>query len=279
LLLMNDNDSREDNEYVLGTDAAELERLGFQHRLWAAPTVALWERAGFGRGSRLLDIGSGPGYATMELAQLAGAGGAVTAVDISRRFLSHLQSLHPPPGAAPIRTLVGAADNMEVEDSSIDGAWARWVLCFTPDPAAVVREAARVLRPGGSLAILDYCRYTTFTVAPPSTAIDRVIAAADESFRRSGGSGDVGLSLPRILTDSGFDVAHIEPVVRLARSGSPLWKWPETFFRGYLATLLELELLHRSEADAFLTDWDARSRDPHAFFLTPSMLGIVATRR
>jgi SAM-dependent methyltransferase len=276
---MNDDDSREDNEYVLGTDAAELERLGFQHRLWAAPTVALWERAGFGRGSRLLDIGSGPGYATMELAQLAGAAGAVTAVDISRRFLSHLQSLHPPVGAAPIRTLVGAADSMEIEDGSVDGAWARWVLCFTPDPAAVVREAARVLRPGGTFAILDYCRYTTFSVAPPSAAIARGIAAADESFRLNGGSGDVGLSLPRTLAEAGFDVAHMEPVVRLARSGSPLWKWPETFFRSYLTTLVELGLLHPSEADAFRADWDARSRDPHAFFLTPAMLGIVATRR
>jgi hypothetical protein len=71
----------------------------------------------------------------------------------------------------------------------------------------------------------------------------------------------------------------MEPVVRLARSDSPLWKWPETFFRSYVRTLVELELLQNGEADAFFEDWAARSTDPHAFFLTPSMLGIVATRR
>jgi SAM-dependent methyltransferase len=270
---------REANEYVLGTHVAELERLGFQHQLWAAVTAPLWERAGFGRGSTLLDVGSGPGYATLDLAQLASADGAVIAVDASRRFIAHLASLTPPPGAAPIRSFVGDVHSLELDDASVDGAWARWVLCFTADPAGVIREVARVLRPGGTFAILDYCRYRGFTIAPLGAAIERVIDATEQSFRVHGGNGDVGLDLPRLLAEAGLELTHMAPVVRLARSGSPLWKWPETFFRGHVRTLVELDLLQHHEAEAFLAEWDARSRDPHAYFLTPPMLEIVATRR
>jgi SAM-dependent methyltransferase len=270
---------REENEYVLGTHDAELERLGFQHRLWAVTTSALWERAGFGRGSTLLDLGAGPGYATLDLAQLAAADGHVIAVDASRRFIAYLDALQPAPGAARIRTLVGDVHRLDIEDGSVDGAWARWLLCFTADPADVIREVARVVRPGGTFAILDYCRYRGFTIAPPGPAIERVVAATDESFRVHGGSGDVGMVLPRLLAEAGFDVTHLEPVVRLARSGSPLWQWPGTFFRSHIRTLVELELLQPHEAEAFLAEWDERSRDPNAYFLTPPMLGIVATRR
>jgi SAM-dependent methyltransferase len=269
----------EEQEYLLGTDQAELERLGFQHRLWAPQTVALWEEAGFGPGMTLLDLGSGPGYASVELAQLAGRDGSVIAVDLSHRFLQHLDSLAPAPGAAPIRTLQSDAHRLDLADASVDGAWARWVLCFTADPGAVTGEMARVLRPGGRFAILDYVNYRAFTVAPKSPAVERVLDATEASFRAHGGSGDVGMELPRLLAEAGFVLTHLEPVVRVARPGSPLWQWPTTFFRGYTASLVELGLLTDDEAAAFHAAWATLSEDPHAFFFTPPLIGIVATRR
>ena len=44
------------NEYILGTDPEELQRLGFQHRVWSKDAFALWERAGIGQGQRILDL-------------------------------------------------------------------------------------------------------------------------------------------------------------------------------------------------------------------------------
>jgi SAM-dependent methyltransferase len=270
---------REEQEYLLGTHQAELERLGFQHRLWAPQTVALWEKAGFGPGMTLLDLGSGPGYASVELAQLAGRSGGVIAVDLSQRFLQHVDALVPAPGAAPIRTLQSDAHRLDLDDASVDGAWARWVLCFTADPGAVVREVSRALRPGGRFAILDYINYRALTVSPKWPAIERVIDATNESFRVHGGSGEIGRELPRLLRDAGFSTVDIEPVVRVARPDSPLWQWPSTFFRGYTPTLVELGLLTHDEAAAFHAAWDALSQNPDAFFFTPLLIGIVATRR
>src|ERR1043166_2067436 len=80
-----------EQEYVLGTHPDELVRLGFQHQLWARYAADAWERAGFGPGKRLLDVGCGPGYASFDLAARVGTRGQVRAIDISERFITHLR--------------------------------------------------------------------------------------------------------------------------------------------------------------------------------------------
>jgi ubiquinone/menaquinone biosynthesis C-methylase UbiE len=55
-------------EYALGTNDAEIVRLGVQHKLWSASAFAVWERAGIGVGKTVLDIGCGPGYTSYDLA-------------------------------------------------------------------------------------------------------------------------------------------------------------------------------------------------------------------
>ena len=72
-----------DEPYLLGTDAAEGRRLEAQHRVWASDTGDLWDRARFEPGTRLLDLGCGPGFAAIDLARRVGAGGGVLAVDES----------------------------------------------------------------------------------------------------------------------------------------------------------------------------------------------------
>ncbi len=81
--------------YVLGTHDAELQRLGFQAQVWRARALALFERAGFGQGQRLLDVGCGPGYVTLDLARIATSSGEVLAVDASERYIEHCR---PSPG-------------------------------------------------------------------------------------------------------------------------------------------------------------------------------------
>ena len=77
--------------YVLGTHSAERERLGRQHHIWRADSQAAWQRAGFQAGDRLLDLGCGPGFASLDLAELVGANGRVLAIDQSHDYISHLQ--------------------------------------------------------------------------------------------------------------------------------------------------------------------------------------------
>src|SRR5262245_50101060 len=75
----------ETKPYVLGTHDAELDRLGLQHRIWSEHAFALWERAGIRPGQRVLDVGCGPGYATVDLARLLGPASRIVAIDESQR--------------------------------------------------------------------------------------------------------------------------------------------------------------------------------------------------
>lgn len=268
-----------EREYVLGTHGEELLRLGFQHQVWAEQTASAWSDAGFGPGDRLLDVGCGPGYAAFDLANLVGATGEVLAVDVSQRFLSYLQAQIGARGISNIRCELRDVERLELPVASVDGAFARWVLCFTPDPEAVVAGVARALRDGGRFVVLDYCHYEAFTVAPRGEAIDRVIGATAESFRIRGGNPDIGRELPALMARQGLGIQEIRPVVRVGRPGSALWKWPESFFANYLPTLVEMGLIAEPDAAAFRVEWQARSEEPGAFFFTPPMVQVVAVKR
>ena len=59
--------------------------------MWKSETVKGWGLAGFKLGDVILDLGSGPGYCTTELADIVGSSGKVIGVDRSRSFINHLQ--------------------------------------------------------------------------------------------------------------------------------------------------------------------------------------------
>ena len=73
-----------EKDYVLGTNAEEISRLGLQHRVWRPRALDAWRRAGFRAGQVILDIGAGPGYAALDLAEIVGPTGKVIALERSR---------------------------------------------------------------------------------------------------------------------------------------------------------------------------------------------------
>src|SRR5439155_2924209 len=80
-----------DRDYVLGTPTKELARLGLQHRVWRPAVLDCWRRAGITVGKRVLDVGAGPGYATVDLAEIVGPMGEVVALERSRNFTRALE--------------------------------------------------------------------------------------------------------------------------------------------------------------------------------------------
>ena len=66
----------EDRSYVIGTQDAEIERLGVQHRVWRASVLDFWRQGGLTEGMTVIDAGSGPGYATFDLAEIVEIGRA-----------------------------------------------------------------------------------------------------------------------------------------------------------------------------------------------------------
>lgn len=268
-----------DHEYVLGTNDAELERLGLQHRIWGAQAYALWERANFKPGQTIIDVGCGPGFATFDLAAIVGQAGRVLAVDASQRFLDHLRAQCSVRGASNIEVRRSDVAALDFEANSVDGAYARWVLCFVPDPAAVVRGVAQALRPGGVFAVQDYFDYESITLAPRSAAFDRVIRAVGESWRAHGGDPDVVSRLPKFFAEAGLELREIRAHLRTARPHEQLWQWPTTFFRNFVPALVREGFLTPADQAAFEQEWQARSRDPQTFFATPPVYDVLGFKR
>lgn len=270
------------DDYLLGTHDAELERLGLQHELWSGPTSAAWERAGFGPGQRLLDLGSGPGYATFELARLVGADGEVVAVDRSGRFIEHVRSEAAARGVSNVRAEVAelegvGAGSLALAPGGLDGVFARWVFSYLSDPAPVVAALARALRPGGRLLVLDYCHYLGFLIAPPTELTRRVIAAIYAAYSAEG-DANVGSRLPSLMAAAGLEVTSVRPLVRVARPGDPLWRWPTTFFETFLPKLVESGRLTEADRRSFMAEWQARADDPGAYLFTPPMAEIIGRK-
>ena len=125
---------RGERDYILGTHDEEIDRLGLQHRVWRPRASDAWRRAGFTVGQTLLDVGCGPGFASIDLAELVGPSGHVIAADKSRRFLAALEVERRRRGLDQLEIRQLDLDVADLAGVRADGAWCRWVFAFFNRP-------------------------------------------------------------------------------------------------------------------------------------------------
>jgi demethylmenaquinone methyltransferase/2-methoxy-6-polyprenyl-1,4-benzoquinol methylase len=108
-------------------------------------------------GERVLDVATGTGMVAAEL--LARADCTVVGVDQSAEMLAAARARFAAPGsagAARVELLVGEAESLPFADASFDALTFTYLLRYVDDPAATVSELARVVRPGGRVASLEF---------------------------------------------------------------------------------------------------------------------------
>ena len=148
--------------------------LRFMGRLSEPLAPQFADLAGVEAGQRALDVGCGPGALTAELVRRLGAG-AVSAVEPSASF-----------AAAAARRLPGvdirraAAEQLPFPDGVFDVTLAQLVVHFMTDPAAGLRDMARVTRPGGTIGA---CVWDHAGERGPLTAFWRAVRELDPSAR------------------------------------------------------------------------------------------------
>jgi ubiquinone/menaquinone biosynthesis C-methylase UbiE len=104
-------------------------------------------------GERVLEIGPGTGYYTLDIAEWVGPGGTVEIFDIQQEFLDHTMRRAGERGLANVVPAQGDATALPYEDASIDAVVLTAVLGEIPEPAAALEEIRRVLRPEGRLIV------------------------------------------------------------------------------------------------------------------------------
>ena len=270
-------------EYVLGTGGDELARLQLQNRLWSDAAVAAWQRAGIAPGQRVLDVGCGPGFAAFDLAPIVGAGtgAAVLGVDESPPFVAHCNQQAKARGLPWLSAVAGDVQALTPEligTQPFDLAYARWVLCFVRDPAAVVRGVARALKPGGRFVVHDYFNYGSMTMAPRRRSHDLAVAATIASWRDHGGDPDVVGKLPALLVEHGMRVVHLGVHQRIARGTDSMFAWPDTWWRTFAPKLVGKGMLAQRDCDELIEDLTRARTSGTDFIHCPPVYELIAMR-
>jgi arsenite methyltransferase len=153
-------------------------------------------------GETVLDLGSGAGFDCFLASRAVGETGSVLGVDMTAEMLAKARANAAKAGTTNIEFRLGEIEALPVADNSVDAIISNCVINLSPDKPRVFREAFRVLKPGGRLAVADVVR----------TAEIPAEIAADLAAHCGCVAGAASLDeLETMLREAGFSHIRIAP--------------------------------------------------------------------
>lgn len=152
-------------------------------------------------GMSVLDVGSGPGTITVDLARRV-APGVVTAVEMSAEALE-LTRAHAHEQGVDVPGVVSDVHRLELADGGFDVVHAHQVLQHVSDPVRALAEMRRVCAPGGLVAARD-ADYGAFTWFPTVPELDEWLGLYRQAARDNGAEPDAGRRLLSWARAAGF---------------------------------------------------------------------------
>lgn len=226
----------------------------------------------------MLDVGAGPGYATVDLAEIVGPEGEVIAVERSARFVRAATAACERRGfdRARIHELDLMTDPLPAR--YMDFAWCRWVACFVDSPHLLVEKIAAALKPGGVAIFHEYADYAAWRLLPPRPAQAEFVREVMANWRAAGGEPDIAPALVGLLSDAGFAIRRAVPRIFCVGPRDHAWQWVASFTEVHLDRLLELGRTDPAWVETVRAEFRAAAADPRTLMITPLVLEIVAER-
>jgi arsenite methyltransferase len=160
-----DVSTQPDQEFIFPTGRAWALDLGYPQDLLAqVPEASCESFAGVANpfsmgalqpGEDVLDVGCGAGMDSLVAAQMVGASGSVTGIDMTPEMVVKARGSIAEMGLGNVRIVEGSAEHLPFDDASFDVVISNGVIDLIPDKDAVFSEITRVLQPGGRIQLAD----------------------------------------------------------------------------------------------------------------------------
>lgn len=263
--------------YVLGTEQDELDRLKFQHGVWRNTVLNTWRDLGIGAGSQVVDLGAGPGYASLDLSDIVGPEGHVYAIERSKNFTGALHRTIIEENRRNISVIEADLVTSDLPLIQADMTWSRWVCSFLNNPDALIARLPKLLRPGGVAVFYEYVQYQTWQFLPAEPLLEEFTERVIHDWKQASGETDVAPRVVSSLRKHGFQIQHAKPHVFAAKAGEPFFAWSTYYMRVNSQRSLAEGKITAEWADRFMNLVSAAERDPQKVMVTPMVLEIVAT--
>lgn len=150
-------------------------RLERPERYLLLPPEGILRDLGFASGMHMLDLGAGTGFFSRAASLITGPAGHIYAADIAEPMLDQLRARGLPDN---VTTLLSGEFTVPLPDASVHFTLFAFVVHETPDPERLLREAARVTRPEGKIAIIEWIRQEEEHGPPTDERLDAETLAA-----------------------------------------------------------------------------------------------------
>jgi ubiquinone/menaquinone biosynthesis C-methylase UbiE len=247
--------------YPIEHRAGEIERLHTQARAMAPDTLVMLDRFGPMQGWTCLDIGCGPGGITDLLSERAGPAGRVVGLDMDAEFLAHARAN----AAGNVEFRQGDAYGSDLPAGTFDLVHMRFVASTAGDPERLIREAIRLARPGGIIALQEPDG-STLKCHPPHRAWDRLQSVLIAVFKGVGADLELASRLYHLVYQSGLRDVQYRTALLGVRSMDPMVDYLPSTVESLRGAIFKLGLLSEGDLAEALAECRAHLAKPGVSF-------------
>lgn len=247
--------------YPIESREGEIERLHVQGAAMEPDTVRMLELIGVKPGWHCLDIGCGPGGITKPMHDKAGPSGRVVGLDANAGFLEHARSR----ATKGIEFVHGDAYHAALPAGSFDVVHMRFVASTAGNPEQLFREAIRLAKPGGIVALQEP-DMATLNCFPAHPAFERLKGALEGAFTVVGADIRLAQKLFALARRAGLADVQYRTFVVGVRSIDPMVDYLPSTVESLRGTIVGNKLMTGDALAADLTACRAHLRHPDTVF-------------
>ncbi len=248
-------------KYPIESRAGEIERLRIQGEAMGPECLTMLGLIGVGEGWRCLDVGCGPGGITGLLSELVGVSGRVLGLDMNPGFLDAARV-----GAAGnVEFRLGDAYQTGLAADEFDLVHLRFVASTAGGPARLIREAMRVVRPGGIVALQEPDGGSLHCY-PPHADWEQLKGALLGAFAGVGADLELARRLYSVAIEAGLEDVQYRTFVVAVRSMDAMVDYLPSTVESLRETVVRLGLISAEELPGVLARCREHLRRPGTSF-------------